>query len=219
MADLADAEPAVVEAQWAVSNIKRQHLTEVCAMANPPAAVKMAMESSIIRREDFIANIVNFDTNRQMTRPLREQMKRDYLFQPGFNFEAVNRASKACGPFLYTTTSRQQRRKHHFSLRQDGGEFVESTSFAENGEYNEVLKRKNDSIQEQWLKTIAEDKVVENKITDLLTEWENTRPIQGRIPADVALSTISTFEIKLARVQEEFCRAKEALDLELVKHQ
>src|SRR5688572_28106442 len=72
------------------------------------------------------------------------------------------------------------------------------------------------------LKTIAEDKVVENKITDLLAEWEAARPVQGRIPADVALSTISTFEVKLNRVQEEYdlvCRAKEALGLELVRHQ
>ncbi|KAG9099539.1 hypothetical protein FS749_001026 [Ceratobasidium sp. UAMH 11750] len=116
MADLADAEPAVVEAQSAVSNIKKQQLTEVRAMANPPAPVKMAMESvctilgnkidswrtvqGIIRREDFIANIVNFDTTRQMTRALREQMKRDYLSQPAFNFETVNRASRACGPLV-----------------------------------------------------------------------------------------------------------------------
>ncbi|KAF8758753.1 Dynein heavy chain [Rhizoctonia solani] len=92
--------------------------------------------------------------------------------------------------------------------------------------YNEILKRKNDSIQEQMaglqLKTIAEDKVVENKITDLLAEWEAARPVQGRIPADVALSTISTFEVKLNRVQEDYdlvCRAKEALGLELVRHQ
>lgn len=63
---------------------------------------------------------------------------------------------------------------------------------------------------------------MENKITDLLSEWENTRPVQGRLSADVALSTISAFEVKLTRVQEEYdlvCRAKEALGLELVKHQ
>ncbi|CAO1616035.1 unnamed protein product [Sympodiomycopsis kandeliae] len=114
MADLADAEPAVQEAQASVSNIKKQHLTEVRSMANPPAPVKMAMESvcialghrvdswktvqGIIRRDDFIASIVNFDTDRQMTRPIREKMKRDYLSKPGYDFETINRASKACGP-------------------------------------------------------------------------------------------------------------------------
>ena len=116
MADLADAEPAVLEAQAAVSNIKRQHLQEVRTMANPPEAVKLAMESvctilghkidswrtvqGIIRRDDFIQRIVNFDTNNQMTKPLREVMKKDFLSRPSFNFETVQRASKACGPLV-----------------------------------------------------------------------------------------------------------------------
>ncbi|KAJ2157684.1 dynein heavy chain [Coemansia sp. RSA 552] len=114
MADLERAEPAVAEAQRAVTNIKKQQLTELRAMANPPAAVKLAMESvctllghrqtdwkslqSIIRRDDFIASIVNFDTDRQMTRTLRAHMRRQYLERPEFNFETINRASKACGP-------------------------------------------------------------------------------------------------------------------------
>ncbi|KAI0762764.1 dynein heavy chain protein 1 [Fomes fomentarius] len=116
MADLADAEPAVLDAQSAVSNIKRQHLQEVRTMANPPEAVKLAMESvctllghkidswrtvqGIIRRDDFIQRIVNFDTVNQLTKQLRDLMKRDFLSRPQFNFETVNRASKACGPLV-----------------------------------------------------------------------------------------------------------------------
>lgn len=116
MADLADAEPAVLEAQSAVSNIKRQHLQEVRSMANPPEAVKLAMESvctilghkidswrtvqGIIRRDDFIQRIVNFDTANQMTKQVRDLMKRDFLSRPSYNFETVNRASKACGPLV-----------------------------------------------------------------------------------------------------------------------
>jgi len=108
--------------------------------------------------------------------------------------------------------------------------------------YNEILKRKNDSIQEQLgivvsvgvpraahyhslaglqLKIVAEDKIVENKIHDILQEWEQTRPVQGNLRADTAMNTINVFEGKLTRVQEEYdlvCRAKEALDLELVRH-
>ncbi|KIL70572.1 hypothetical protein M378DRAFT_94916 [Amanita muscaria Koide BX008] len=115
MADLADAEPAVLEAQSAVSNIKRQHLQEVRSMANPPEAVKLAMESvctllghklegwrsvqGIIRRDDFIQRIVNFDTT-QMTKQLRELMKKDFLSRPSYNFETVQRASRACGPLV-----------------------------------------------------------------------------------------------------------------------
>ena len=109
--------------------------------------------------------------------------------------------------------------------------------------YNEILKRKNDTIQEQLgtltscyvstididvfraaglqLKVVAEDKIVENKITDILEEWIQTRPVQGNMRADTAMNTINVFEGKLNRVQEEYdllCRAKEAVGLELIRH-
>ncbi|KAJ1568194.1 Cytoplasmic dynein 1 heavy chain 1, partial [Cladochytrium tenue] len=115
MSDLANAEPAVKEAQASVSNIKKQHLTEVRSMGNPPEAVKLAMESvctlighkidswksvqGIIRKDDFITSIVNYDTNR-MSRRVREDIMANYISNPSFNFETVNRASKACGPLV-----------------------------------------------------------------------------------------------------------------------
>ncbi|KAK9459211.1 dynein heavy chain, N-terminal region 1-domain-containing protein [Lipomyces oligophaga] len=116
MNDLAQAEPAVLAAQESVSNIKKQHLTEVRSMGNPPEAVKLAMEAvcillghkvdnwrsvqSIIRREDFISSIVNYSNDRQMTRLVRNKIQAEYLSRPNFNFETVNRASKACGPLI-----------------------------------------------------------------------------------------------------------------------
>ena len=71
------------------------------------------------------------------------------------------------------------------------------------------------------LKIVAEDKIVENKINDIIQEWEQTRPVQGSMRADTALNTINIFEGKLTRVQEDYelvCKAKEALDLELIRH-
>ncbi|GJN87844.1 hypothetical protein Rhopal_000799-T1 [Rhodotorula paludigena] len=115
MGELADAEPAVEDAQAAVSNIKKQQLTEVRSMANPPEAVKLSMEAvcillghridswkavqAILRSDSFISNIVNFDTA-SMSRALRDKMRNEYLSRPSFNFETVNRASKACGPLV-----------------------------------------------------------------------------------------------------------------------
>lgn len=106
----------MAEARKSVSNIKRQHLTEVRSMGNPPEAVKLAMESvctmlghkieswktvqSVIRRDDFIASIVNYSTENQMTKQLRDYMRRNYLSNPSFEYDAVNRASKACGPLV-----------------------------------------------------------------------------------------------------------------------
>nr|KAJ3421295.1 hypothetical protein HK105_003977 [Polyrhizophydium stewartii] len=120
MADLERAEPAVIEAQQSVSNIKKQHLTEVRSMGNPPSAVKMAMESvcillgnkvdswksvqAVLRREDFIASIVNYDTSK-LTRKFREEITTSYLSDPNFTFETVNRASKACGPLVQWVTA------------------------------------------------------------------------------------------------------------------
>jgi len=62
-----------------VKSIKKQHLVEVKSMANPPTAVKLALESiclllgekaedwkairSIIVRENFINTVVNFSTD------------------------------------------------------------------------------------------------------------------------------------------------------------
>jgi len=63
----------------AVRGIKKQHLVEVKSMANPPPAVKMGLESiclllgenttdwkvirGIVVKDDFIARIINFDTD------------------------------------------------------------------------------------------------------------------------------------------------------------
>ncbi|KAJ2892154.1 dynein heavy chain, partial [Coemansia aciculifera] len=115
--DLSRAEPAVEEAQRAVSNIKKQHLSEVRTMANPPAGVKLALEAvcallghrtggdwkalqAVVRRDDFIASIVGFDTDRHVTKALRAHMRRAFLERPEFSFDAVSRASKACGPLV-----------------------------------------------------------------------------------------------------------------------
>lgn len=114
--DLELAEPAVLEAQRGVQNIKKQHLTEIRSMSNPPNAVKITMESVccligyevnswrdvqlIVRKDDFIASIVSFDNERQVTPDLRAYMEHVYLSRDDFTFEVVDRASKACGPLL-----------------------------------------------------------------------------------------------------------------------
>ncbi|KAF8477357.1 dynein heavy chain, N-terminal region 1-domain-containing protein [Kalaharituber pfeilii] len=116
LGDLARAEPAVLEAQRSVRNIKRQHLQEVRSMNNPPGGVRLAMESvctllghkiqnwgtiqGIIRQDSFIPSILNFDNEKQMTKALRKKMQSEYLSKPEYSFEVVNRASKACGPLV-----------------------------------------------------------------------------------------------------------------------
>ncbi|SMQ54365.1 unnamed protein product [Zymoseptoria tritici ST99CH_3D7] len=163
MRDLAKAEPAVEEAQRSVSNIKRQHLTEVRSMQNPPAGVKLALESvctllghkandwktivSIVRRDDFIASIVGYDNERQMTPQLRNKMTAEYISKEEFTFERVQRASKACGPLV---------------------QWVEAQV-----NYSEILDRVGplreevDTLQDEALQTKAEAKAIMNTLTEL----------------------------------------------------
>ena len=116
LGDLAKVEPVVEEARHSVSNIKKQHLSEVRSMSNPPEGVQLALESvcailgyrtdnwrsiqAIIRRDDFISNIVNFDSELRMNQNLRALMERQYLNNAQYTFDNVNRASKACGPLV-----------------------------------------------------------------------------------------------------------------------
>lgn len=71
--------PDCLDITTAVSGIKKKQLAEVRSMANPPAIVKLALESiclllnegdttdwkiirSILNKDSFIPSIVNFDT-------------------------------------------------------------------------------------------------------------------------------------------------------------
>ncbi|KAL9625204.1 MAG: hypothetical protein Q9160_000606 [Pyrenula sp. 1 TL-2023] len=201
--DLAKAEPAVKEAQNSVSNIKRQHLTEVRSMGNPPSGVKLALESvctllghraenwkaiqGIVRRDDFIASIVNYDNERQMTPSLRVKMRNHYLSNEDFTFEKVNRASKACGPLV---------------------QWVEAQV-----NYSEILDRVGplreevDQLEEQALSTKAEAKAIENTIEEL----ENSIATYKTEYAEL-ISETQEIKTEMSRVQFKVDRSVRLLD-------
>ncbi|CAH6719016.1 dynein heavy chain, cytoplasmic [[Candida] jaroonii] len=145
MKDLAEIEPTILEAKKGVQNIKKQHLTEIRSMTNPPAGVKMTMESVCIlvgyqvsswkdvqlaiRRDDFIPSIVNYNNEEQLTPAIRNYMEETYLSRPDYNFEAVNRASKSCGPLLTWTKAQLT----YSSVLQSIGPLREEVKILENG--------------------------------------------------------------------------------------
>ncbi|XP_066142886.1 dynein heavy chain, cytoplasmic isoform X6 [Euwallacea fornicatus] len=116
VADLAQVEPAVIDAQTAVKSIKKQQLVEIRSMANPPAIVKLALESiclllgenasdwksirAVIMRDNFINTVVNSFNTEDISDEVRDRMKAKYLSNPDYNFEKVNHASNACGPLV-----------------------------------------------------------------------------------------------------------------------
>ncbi|OXV07592.1 hypothetical protein Egran_04643, partial [Elaphomyces granulatus] len=201
--DLARAEPAVLEAQKSVSNIKRQHLTEVRSMGSPPAGVRLALEAvctllghkvdswktiqGIIRRDDFIASIVNYDNERQMTRSHRVKMQNEYLSKEDFTYERVNRASKACGPLV---------------------QWVEAQV-----NYSEILDRVGplreevDQLEEQALQTKAEAQAIENTIKTLESSIATYKTEYAAL-----ISETQAIKTEMTRVQFKVDRSVRLLD-------
>jgi dynein heavy chain 1 len=201
--DLANAEPAVVEAQKSVSNIKRQHLTEVRSMGNPPQGVKLALDSvctllghkvdswktvqGIVRKDDFIASIVNYDNERQMTRNLRVKMRNEYLSNDDFTFERVNRASKACGPLVQWVQAQVN--------------------------YSEILDRVGPLreevglLEEQALQTKAEAQAIENTINTLEQSIATYKTEYAAL-----ISETQAIKSEMSRVQFKVDRSVRLLD-------
>ncbi|CRK32623.1 hypothetical protein BN1708_019042, partial [Verticillium longisporum] len=132
-------------------------------MGNPPQGVRLALESvctllghkvnewkniqAIVRKDDFIASIVNFNNEEKMTKPLRVKMRNEFLSNPEFTFDKVNRASKACGPLV---------------------QWVEAqVTYSEILDRVGPLRNEVEQLEEQALQTKAEAKAVENTINAL----------------------------------------------------
>ena len=202
-ADLAKAEPAVRDAADAVGNIKRQHLTEVRSMGNPPDGVKRSLEAvctllghkvdswktiqAIVRRDDFIASIVGYDNERQMTRTHRIRMQNEFLSKDDFTYERVNRASKACGPLV---------------------QWVEAQV-----NYSDILDRigplrvEADQLEEQALQTRAEAKAIENTIVSLENSIATYKSEYAAL-----ISETQSIKSEMSRVENKVNRSVKLLD-------
>ncbi|KAK0701769.1 dynein heavy chain, N-terminal region 1-domain-containing protein [Lasiosphaeria miniovina] len=201
--DLAKAEPAVEEAKASVSNIKRQHLTEVRSMPTPPSGVRLALDSvctlighkvndwkqiqAVVRRDDFIASIINFNNEKQMTKALRLKMRNEFLANPEFTFEKVNRASKACGPLV---------------------QWVEAqVTYAEILDRVGPLREEVNLLEEQALQTKAEAKAVEMTIDNLETSIATYKTEYASL-----ISETQAIKSEMSRVQFKVDRSVKLLD-------
>lgn len=202
-ADLAKAEPAVQDAAEAVGNIKRQHLTEVRSMGKPPDGVKLALEAvctllghkidswktiqAIVRRDDFIASIVGYDNERQMTRSHRIRMQNEFLSKYDFTYERVNHASKACGPLV---------------------QWVEAqVNFSDILDRIGPLREEADQLEEQALQTKAEAKAIENTIANLENSISTYKSEYATL-----ISETQAIKSEMSRVENKVNRSVKLLD-------
>ncbi|KAK0388532.1 hypothetical protein NLU13_4775 [Sarocladium strictum] len=201
--DLAKAEPAVEEAKASVSNIKRQHLTEVRSMGNPPSGVRLALDAvctllghkindwkavqAVVRRDDFIASIIQFNNEKMMTKALRLRMRHEFLSNPEFTFDKVNRASRACGPLVQWVTAQVN--------------------------YSDILDRVGplrdevNQLEEQALQTKAEAKAVEENIANLESSINTYKTEYAAL-----ISETQAIKAEMSKVQFKVDRSVRLLD-------
>jgi dynein heavy chain 1, cytosolic len=64
---------------------------------------------------------------------------------------------------------------------------------------------------------LTEDRIVGEKIANIVDGWNADKPVAGNIPAEEALTTLLSFETRFRNAEKEYdtvARAKEALDLQ-----
>lgn len=63
------------------------------------------------------------------------------------------------------------------------------------GAFSDIMKRKDTAIQQQvanlQMKIVQEDRAVENRTTDLLSDWEKTKPVAVRVWKCLSGETVS----------------------------
>lgn len=199
MKDLEDAEPAVIAAQKGVQDIKKQHLTEIRSMSNPPSVLKLVMESVctllgykvtnwrdvqlIIRRDDFISSIVNFDNESSMSEDLKDFMFTQYLSRDDYNFESANRASKACGPLLQWVKAQLT----YAEVLQKVGPLRQEVRTLEN--QTRITKAQLIAVHDMILELETKIEDYKVKYSSLIRETENIKMEMERVESKVNRST------------------------------
>lgn len=111
--ELSTVEPAIQEAKQAVGGIKKSHLDEIRNLGKPPPAIELTMNATLIllgqgaqswadirkvmRDKDFIPNMLAFDSE-SITAKQRAELEKKYVNDPNFQYEKVQKASRAAGP-------------------------------------------------------------------------------------------------------------------------
>lgn len=169
-------------------------------MANPPAVVKLALESvcellnesatdwkairGILVKDSFISSIVNLETDK-ITDDVREKMKSKYLSNPDYNFEKVNRASMACGPMVKWAIAQieyadmlkrvEPLREELRSLEEQAD--VNLASAKETKDLVEQLERSIAAYKEEYAQLISQAQAIK-------TDLEN---VQAKVDRSIAL--------------------------------
>lgn len=199
--ELSEALPALQEAQQAVKTIRKRDLDELRQLRSPPAAVKKTLEavsivvfkaksvewqeiSRLMRRDDFISSIATFDPQSMSVRARRKA--KEYLSDPGLEYDLVNRASKAAGPLIKWLKSQIRYADILHSI--------------------EPLQKEVDTLEEQFQELQAQSE----EINDTITELEDRIAIYKEEYASLIRET-ETIKVDMQKVKSKVDRSTSLL--------
>ncbi|KDO30766.1 hypothetical protein SPRG_04667 [Saprolegnia parasitica CBS 223.65] len=196
--DLAQAEPALLEAQSSVNSIRKTQLDEIRALARPPNAVRLTLEAvaimlgesaldwadlrKFIRKDDFIASVVNFDSEK-LTAKQRAVINGNYLSKTDeFDYEKVNRASKACGPLFKWVVSQINYTEilHRIQPLRNEVQTLEDQSAGLRQEYTEAtamiaqLETRIQSYKQEYAALISEAQLISSDMATVKKKVERS---------------------------------------------
>eukprot|EP01096_Ripella_sp_DP13-Kostka_P011830 TRINITY_DN484_c0_g1_i1.p1 TRINITY_DN484_c0_g1~~TRINITY_DN484_c0_g1_i1.p1 ORF type:complete len:4631 (+),score=2721.08 TRINITY_DN484_c0_g1_i1:206-14098(+) len=210
MSDLDSVQPMIEQAKLSVSNIHKKDLDEIRALASPPPKVRLTIEAVLLllgkgkvdwkdaRRlmmdREFIPSIVNFQSD-SITPKIRQTLEANYLTLEEFNYEAVNRASKACGPLVQWTIAQCRyseilQRVQPLRDEVDGLEQMANSLRSQQEEMRVTISSLEESInryKDEYAVLISETqsiktemKVVQDKVERSVSLLQNLSSEQGR---------------------------------------
>ncbi len=199
--ELAQAKPALEDAEAAVRNIKKPDLDQVSRFLNPPQPVKLALEAialmlgetvspdwnelrKVLRKADFIKSVIDYDIN-LLNDKIRNKIVKEYLPAPDFQYDVVYNASKACGPLVKWVAS-----TINFSRIKNSVAPLEAELKAVAEKQNELKNKQNELalMREELSKRIDQYKV---EYSDLIAEVERIKSemssVQQKVDRSMAL--------------------------------
>ena len=110
-----------------------------------------------------------------------------------------------------------KRQRHHFR-----SDWVETNVVKGQFEQlQQILERRTSTMEQQFpllqARISAEEKAAAKRTAELLSEWENDKPLRGNMPPATAMAALAKFEFNLNKAktqQENLIKAKDALRLE-----
>eukprot|EP00939_MAST-03C_sp_MAST-3C-sp1_P003513 g3513.t1 len=235
-ADLAKAEPALIEARASVKNIRKSQLTELASMARPPKNVRLTMEAvalmignvkspddlkwgdirKIINRTDFITSVCNFKTD-ILTHKTRKVVMERYVDNDDLTYEKALRGSKAAGP-LYKWVESQVSFAEILNkvkpLKMEA-EKLEAEAVSTREEYKSLtstiseLEARISKLKEEYAELIAQTEAIKQEMKDVKTKVERSTKLLQSLAQESTRweGTSSTFREQVATVAGDTLRS------------